>query len=173
MESHTKQESTRDVMDCIRRLVHFLRLSAREAEGKTGLSGAQLFVMQKLAEGGTLSVNELADRTRTHQSSVSVVVQKLVMRGFVARARAKNDARRLELSLTVKGKAILKKAPRVAQDRLIEVLDNLPDYNLHALSNLLGKITEDLGIGDKPVGLLFDDAVGEKRAKPRKQSVPG
>ncbi len=71
----------------------------------------------------------------------------------------------------MKGKAILKKAPRVAQDRLIEVLDNLPDYNLHALSNLLGKITEDLGIGDKPAGLLFDDAVGEKQPKVRKQGA--
>ena len=173
MESHAKQqELTRDVMDCIRRLVHFLRLSAREAEGKTGLSGAQLFVMQKLAEAGTLSVNDLADRTRTHQSSVSVVVQKLVTRGYVARARAKTDARRLDLTLTLKGKAILKKAPRVAQDRLIQALDNLPDYNLHALSNLLGKITEDLGIGDKPVGLLFDDSVAVKRTKPRKQVMP-
>jgi DNA-binding MarR family transcriptional regulator len=165
MESHSKQEMTRDVMDCIRRLVHFLRLSAREAQGKTGISGAQLFVMQKLAEAGTLSVNELADQTRTHQSSVSVVVQKLVTRGLVGRERAKNDARRAELTLTSKGKALLKKAPRVAQDRLIEALEGMPDYNLHALSGLLCQLIEDLGItSPNSPALLFDDAAPKKRA---------
>ena len=171
MESHSKQDLTREVMDDIRRLVHFLRLSAKEAEGKTGISGAQLFVLQKLAEAGTLSVNDLADWTRTHQSSVSVVVQKLVTRGLVTRVKAKDDARRMNISLTARGRALLKKAPRVAQDRLIETLDQMPDYNLHALSGLLGQVTDGLGLSNKPPGLLFEDG-SPKQAK-RRRGIKG
>src|SRR4051794_8130303 len=68
----------RAIMDAIRRIVRVLRVSSRAAEKQVGLSGAQLFVLHKLADTPALSLNELADRTRTHQSSVSVVVQRLV-----------------------------------------------------------------------------------------------
>src|SRR5215217_2732988 len=63
----------RAVLDAIRRIVRVLRVSSRAAEKQVGLSGAQLFVLHKLEDAPALSLNELADRTRTHQSSVSVV----------------------------------------------------------------------------------------------------
>ena len=66
------------VLDGVRRIVHALRASSRRAEQDYGLSGAQLFVLQRLADAPALSVNELAARTHTHQSSVSTVVAKLV-----------------------------------------------------------------------------------------------
>ena len=64
---------TRDVMESLRRIVQALRESARRAEQEIGLSGAQLFVLATLSETPALSLNELAGRTRTHQSSVSTV----------------------------------------------------------------------------------------------------
>src|ERR671938_1731164 len=68
-------------LDAIRRLVRGLRLAARASEREAGLSAAQLFVLQQLAESPAESINELAARTLTHQSSVSVVVRRLVERG--------------------------------------------------------------------------------------------
>src|SRR5438105_26745 len=82
---------TRSILDSIRRIVRALRLADRAAEKRLGLSGAQLFVLHKLAVGPALSLNELADRTLTHQSSVSVVVQRLVKRKLAARARSGKD----------------------------------------------------------------------------------
>src|SRR4051794_22052590 len=97
----SKRDDVRAVLDSIRRIVRELRLSSRAAEKHVGLSGAQLFVLQKLAEGGcALSLNELADRTLTHQSSVSVVVQKLAERRLIKTFRSSQDGRRVELSLT-------------------------------------------------------------------------
>ncbi|HWB54702.1 MAG TPA: helix-turn-helix domain-containing protein, partial [Tepidisphaeraceae bacterium] len=79
-----KVDRVQQILDEIRRLVRFLRVSARAAEKYLGISGAQLFILQTLDQSdGPLSVNELAERTRTHQSSVSVVVQKLVNQKLV------------------------------------------------------------------------------------------
>src|SRR5881296_2175368 len=61
------------ILDSIRRLVRLLRLADRAAQNELGLSGAQLFVLQELGKTPSLSLNELAERTRTDQSSVSVV----------------------------------------------------------------------------------------------------
>jgi DNA-binding MarR family transcriptional regulator len=63
----------RGVLNALRRIVRDLRLGARDAERSAGISGAQLFVLQALADERASSLNELADRTHTDQSSVSVV----------------------------------------------------------------------------------------------------
>ena len=83
---------TREVLDSVRWIFQALRESSRRAERLVGVSGAQLFVLQKLAESPGLSLNELADRTHTHQSSVSTVVSRLVERKLVQRSRAASDA---------------------------------------------------------------------------------
>src|ERR1041384_4256440 len=88
------------ILDSIRRLVRLLRLADRAAQNELGLSGAQLFVLQELGKTPSLSLNELAERTRTDQSSVSVVVTRLVAAGLVARDRDSRDARRLVLPPT-------------------------------------------------------------------------
>lgn len=164
-----EDSDVRDVLDSIRRIVRLLRLSSREAEREVGLSGAQLFVLQKLNEAGMLSVNELAERTHTHQSSVSVVAQALVDKGLVARARAAADARRLELTLTSSAKALLRKAPGAAQDRLIEALDKLPGATRKQLAKGLSQLVEEAGLGDEEAPMMFEDggAKGGKAAKGR------
>src|SRR5689334_4760067 len=98
--NRAQQDHSRSVLDSIRRIVQALRMYDKAAEKHVGLSGAQLFVLEKLHGGKALSLNELAQRTLTHQSSVSVVVQRLVERGLVVSCVSREDARRIELSLT-------------------------------------------------------------------------
>src|SRR4051794_20418051 len=63
-------QSARQVFDSLRRIVRVLRLSARHTEKAFGLSAAQLFVVQKLAESPTpLTPSELAEKALTDQSS--------------------------------------------------------------------------------------------------------
>ena len=117
MGSHTTTtrsaaaRDVRSVLDSIRRIVQALRVFDRSAEKQVGLSGAQLFVLGRLAAEPRLSLNELAERTHTHQSSVSVVVQRLVDRKLVKRTHDEADGRRLELSLTAAGAALSRRAP--------------------------------------------------------------
>src|SRR5947209_2433945 len=127
-------DETRRVLDGIRRIVRVLRLASRDAEKRVGLSAAQLFVLQKLAEGGVLSVNDLAHRTHTHQSSVSVVVRRLVDRGFAERERSRADARQAEVSVTPAGKAVLRSAPTAAQGRIIQALEQMDGRDVRTLA---------------------------------------
>ena len=99
------------VLDGVRRIVQALRASSRWAERHVGLSGAQLFVLQKLAETPGISVNELAERTHTHQSSVSVVVSRLAALDLVTRTRSAADGRRVELSLAPRARRVVGRAP--------------------------------------------------------------
>ena len=108
---------TQRIIDSIRRLVRLVRLTDQVAQSELGVSGAQLFVMKELGKTPALSLSDLAKRTRTDQSSVSVVVTRLVQSGHVSRDRDPRDGRRLVLNLTKSGRSILQKAPPVAQER--------------------------------------------------------
>src|SRR4051812_1869861 len=91
-------DSASEVAGSLRRIVRAVRVSSHTAEEKLGISGARLFVLQQLAEHPAASLSELAALTLTDQSSVSVVVTRLVESGLVARKTSAEDRRRLELS---------------------------------------------------------------------------
>ena len=67
----------RAVMDALRRIVRALRISARAVEARLGINSAQVFVLHQLKKQDASSIDELAERTLTHQSSVSAVVGRL------------------------------------------------------------------------------------------------
>ncbi len=147
-------------MDALRRIVQALRLSSRDAEKETGMSGAQLFVLQTLAAaeaGKAASIGELAARTRTDQSSVSVVVTRLEERGLALRRPAAADARRVEVILTSKGRKIATTAEPPAQARMVETLERLPATKLTILRSGLEDLVAGMGVERQPAHLFFEE----------------
>jgi DNA-binding MarR family transcriptional regulator len=158
-----RSNDVRAVMDSLRRVVRALRLTAREAERTAGISGAQLFVLQSLAEGSASSLNDLADRTLTDQSSVSVVVRRLGERKLVARRVSPDDARRVELSLTAAGRRLLARCPEPTQARVVAALQRLDMSELAALTRGLDGLVREMGLAGERPTMLFDEE--PKRAK--------
>lgn len=152
-----RTDDIRQVMDSLRRIVRDLRLTARDAERSAGISGAQLFVLQSLAEEPASSLNDLAERTLTDQSSVSVVVKRLADRKLVARKPSPEDARRIELSLTAGGRRLLARCPEPTQIRLVSALRRLSAGELEALTTALQSLVREMGIESAAPKMLFDD----------------
>ena len=158
---------TQRILDSIRRLVRLLRLTDRAAQSELGLSGAQLFVLHELEKTPSLSLSELAEKTRTDQSSVSVVVTRLVESGYVTRDRDKRDGRRLVLNLTKSGKAITDKSPPAAQEKIIEALERIPSADRKRFSDVFSRLIEELGESTGAAPMLFEDDVN-RRPAPKK-----
>ena len=152
----TRQRSRTHTLDAIRALVGALARSARSVERRTGVTTAQLFVLRQLAESDTLSLSEIADRTLTRQSTVSVVVARLVAKGLVRRERAADDRRRLELSLTPAGRRLVGRAPEPTTGRLLAALDQLTNEQLRSLSTGLDALIAVLGVEPRAAGMLFE-----------------
>ena len=160
-------DETRQVLNSLRHIVRSLRVSSRNAEQRVGLSGAQLFVLQCLSRQSPCSVNELAVATATDQSSVSVVVSRLVARGYVKRVTSKLDRRSVELSLSPAGRTLLLSAPEAAQDRLLAALSKLKKSELFLLSSLLGKVVELADVSRERASLFFEEGPTLVRSKGR------
>jgi DNA-binding MarR family transcriptional regulator len=144
------------VFDPLRRLVHALHVASRETERRLGVTGAQLFVLIQLRATPSLSINALAERTMTHQSTVSVVVRRLVRRKLVKKVRAADDARRVELTLTASGMNLLRRSPEVLQVRLANAIRTLGASERRALARGLAHLVDELGAGDAPPAMFFE-----------------
>lgn len=145
-------------VDAIRRILRAVRRSARRAERELGLSGAQLFVLQQLSARPANSLNDLAERTHTHQSSVSVVVRRLVERKLVTRTRAAADSRRIELGLSAAGRAVLRRSRPVAQVQLIRAIRGLPGARRQELAVTLERVVRQMGLAASPADMMFREA---------------
>lgn len=151
------EDPTLEIMNAIRSIVQGLRVSSRQAEIALGISGAQLFVLQQLDANNGVSVNDLAARTFTHQSSVSVVISKLVKHGLVSRQPGSEDARKSEIKLTAKGQKFLAKRTKTAQELLIEAIGELRASDRQKLSLLLKHLVERAELGETVPNLFFEE----------------
>ena len=144
-------------MSAIRALIREMRMNTRAIESQSGMSLAQLFVLHCLAEKSADSLNELADRTATHQSSVSVVVTRLLQKGYVSRTPSPVDRRRVLLEITPLGREVLSKAPTTIQMRLISSLHAMSPEDNGALAGLLRRWVSGAGIDLTLAPMLGED----------------
>ena len=157
------------ILDALRRIVRHLRLVARTSETQAGVAPAQLFVLSRLAEQPAESVRELAARTLTDPSSVSVVLSKLEARKLVVRRSDPSDKRRAQIALTAKGRAALGRAPELPQVRLVSAIGALPASRRRAVADALLEVVHALGADRAEPQLFFEDA---PIAKPKRSARP-
>jgi MarR family transcriptional regulator, lower aerobic nicotinate degradation pathway regulator len=168
MEVRSRAQALNEVVNSLRRITQAIRLSSSVVQDRLGITGAQLFVLQHLAEVPGLALRDLADRTLTDQSSVSVVVSRLVDAGHVARRISPRDARRTELTLTATGRALVRRAPDLAQTRLMASLRRVPPAQLEVTAGVLGRVARALQPAAGPAQMFFEPAASP-RAKPRRR----
>ena len=166
----TKRTAAHAVLNSFRCLVKSLRLADRAGMKEHGLGASQVFVLHELRRDAPLSINELADRTLTDQSTVSVVVSKLIDKGLVMREHAEDDARRLQLTLTAKGHRVAKDLPPPIQQLIIEGVERLAPARAKALAESLHEICELLGADDSNPPMLFTP---EPKARRTQKSPTG
>lgn len=144
-------------MNAVRAIVRALRINTRAIELQIGISLAQLFVLQEVAKRPASSLNDLAERTATHQSSVSVVVRRLVERDLVTRRSDAADKRRVQIALTPSGEKLLAGAPETIQVRLMTALEQLDGRERKDLAGLLTKWLDAAGINHASPPMMGED----------------
>lgn len=151
-------------LNAVRRLVRAVHVAHHETERTVGISAAQLYVLQELAHAPRQSLNDLAARTMTHQSSISEVVRRLLTAGLVARRPAPDDRRRAELSLTPRGVALLREAPPTVQQKLIRGFGALSPARQRALVVSLEAWLQAAGLAEVAATMLFEPEARRGRA---------
>lgn len=122
-----------------------------------GVSGAQLWMLQEIADAPGLRVGELAARMAIHQTTTSNLIDALEKRGYLKKSRDDADQRVVNLLLTPAGARVLRKAPRPARGLLAEALARLDpkertqlDAGLQALLDVIDDADSSAGAQPLP-----------------------
>jgi len=153
-----RDADTAAALDALRRIVRVLRLSAAGVEKTTGLSAAQLYVLERVAERPGASLTELAELTLTDRTSVAAVVDRLAARGLVDRQRSTVDRRRVDVVATPTGADLLGNAPHPPTMTLLDALRSVTEAELRMIADGLGRLEQAMGIANEPAGMFFEDA---------------
>jgi MarR family transcriptional regulator, organic hydroperoxide resistance regulator len=147
-----------DALEAVRRLVRALRLAANRARETAGVSSAELFILHALVDGGPVgSLNELAARTYTDQSSASPVVERLRRRRLIRRQRSVVDGRRITIELTEAGRLLLERAPTPPQASIIAALQRIPLPEREAIARGLSRLVDEMGLSELRGAMLFEE----------------
>ncbi|WP_295999172.1 MarR family winged helix-turn-helix transcriptional regulator [Rugamonas sp.] len=147
-------------VDALRRLRIVIRAAQRHSswvEKQCGVSGAQLWVMQELLEQPGLRVGELAAKLAIHQTTTSNLIDTLVKKAYVVKARDQQDQRVVTLMLSAQGEAMIQRAPKPARGLLPEALGKLDarglghlNQGLQALLDVIEQVDEGYGLQPLP-----------------------
>lgn len=113
-----------------------------DVEKAVGIGGAALWALAEVAGSDNITVTKLAQAMSVHQSTASNLIDKLVLDGFLVRIKDTHDRRIVHLSLTPRGKDLLKQAPMPHRGILPDALMRLSPESLEQLNQYLNELID-------------------------------
>lgn len=134
-----------DVLQQLRVVVRLASNHSAQVERSTGIPGARLWALHEVAQADGLSVGELAQRLRVHQTTVSNLLNRLEASGLVRKGRSPNDRRIVHIHLTAAGRKALKSAAGPARGLLPNVLGGMSRAQLRKVHDGLAVLVDCMG----------------------------
>jgi DNA-binding MarR family transcriptional regulator len=134
-----------DVLQQLRIVVRLAGNHSARLERSTGIPGAQLWALHEIEQVDGLSVGELAQRLRMHQTTVSNLLKRLGAAGLVRKGRSPQDRRIVQIHLTAAGRRGLRRAPGPARGLLPKVLDGMSAVQLRKVHDGLAVLVDCMG----------------------------
>lgn len=142
------------IVDNIRRFFQVVNEHSKLIERETGLTGSQLWAIKVIAEAQSIKPSELARRMYLHPATVVGLIDRLVKKELVSRARSEEDRRVVEICLSEKGRELLLSAPEVPQGLLIKGLEELSRERLSRVADGAEELVRILGAEGLPPQLI-------------------
>jgi MarR family transcriptional regulator, organic hydroperoxide resistance regulator len=115
-----------------------------EARGVSGLAPSHGDILAALFRSGEMGMTELADAIRRRKNTLTVLVAKLEVSGFIARHPDPEDARRSLVSLTPAGEALREPFARISRALVSKGLRGVGESEVEATSRCLETILDNL-----------------------------
>lgn len=131
-----------------------LKAAAREAERQindllrpVGVTAAQAEALEVLAERGPLSLAELGGLLVAEGGHPSRLVDRMVTGGLVQRQEASDDRRRVELTVTAKGRELGERAKQVKREYGAAAVAKVAGADLDAARVVLEALLRETPLG--------------------------
>jgi DNA-binding MarR family transcriptional regulator len=112
----------------LRRIMHVTDTNARALARRTGLTLAQMIVLEIVAEDDRTTPKEIARRSGVSQATITSLIDKLEARELVTRRRSVQDRRLIRVAATEAGRRLLANAPNPLYAAFSSKFEALPEW---------------------------------------------
>jgi DNA-binding MarR family transcriptional regulator len=152
-----RRSDTVEIVQGLRRIVKALHSYSQDVRKAYGLTGPQLWALKTLQGNGRLSTGRLAGALAVHQSSTSILIDRLVKRGLVRRLRGSLDHRFVDMELTRRGAELAADAPEPAQGRLLHALQAMSPREVRQIRHAVDRLVQAMEASDVNARFFFAD----------------
>jgi len=142
---YTAREANSEILDNLRRFFQAIHEYSKSTERSTGLTGPQLWALKLLADNAPIRGSDLARLMSLRPPTVVGILDRLESKGLVKRTHSNKDRRAVDIHLTDSGHELVAKAPEVAQDILLQGLNELTDEQFNCVKEGMKLMVRILG----------------------------
>ncbi len=160
------ESCAREILEVVPAVMRSIRLTMRQYRSgdlPVDLTVPQFRVLLFIQRNPAASLSDVAEYMGSTAPSASALVDGLVTRGLVLRQECRDDRRRLQLTLTGNGAALLQRARQETLAHLSDKLSALPEPEIEAIvraMHALGSIFIPEAAERAPAGAALERASG-------------
>jgi len=133
-----------DFMRLMWAINHGLDRASRGMQAKFGVTGPQRLVLRIVGTFPGLSAGDLARTLHVHPSTLTGILQRLEARALLRRLTDPDDARRVQLEITAKGKRLTVPSVGTVESAIKRLMSTWTDSELNVTRRTLTAIAEEL-----------------------------
>jgi len=137
------------VLQKLRVIIQTAHQHSAKIKNKTGVSGAQLWLLQEVYDEQEIKVGDIATKMALKSTTVSNLIESLVELKLLTKTKDKIDKRIVRLILTAKGKKMVDKAPKPTRGLLPDSLLLMNKKELDKLDIALDSLIAQISHLDK------------------------
>ncbi|TCD48706.1 MarR family transcriptional regulator [Chlorobium sp. N1] len=128
----------------LRRITRALDVHSRRLYREWKITSPQFLCLQALEKESVRTLSQLAAELHLGASTVNGILDRLEARGLVSRSRSQEDQRKVLLSVTPEGQALVDSVPELMRDSYARALGRMSLDEQEQLSRLLGRLADHL-----------------------------
>jgi len=129
-----------ELLISLRRIIRAISIHSKQLNKESGLTGPQLMVMSKIDELDAPLAKEIAKEVTLSAATVTTILDRLENRSLVIRTRSETDKRKVHLSLSDAGLALLSASPKPLQEHFIKRYQGLEEWEQSQLLSSVERI---------------------------------
>jgi len=130
------------VLIALRKVIRATDLHSKYLAKNTGLTTAQLLILQSIQNMGEVSIGEISKKISLSQATVTSILDRLADKGLVYRERSTKDKRKVHAYLTEDAVALIKDAPAPLQEQFTKQFEALNEWEQSMMISSLQRIAQ-------------------------------
>jgi len=133
-------EKHQELLIALRKVIRAIDLHSKQLSKTSGLTSPQLLIMLEIDKASGVNSSQVAKSVNLSAATVTNILDRLENKDLISRVRNTQDKRKVSLSLTENGKALLLNAPQALQEHFIENFSNLAQWEQSQLLSSMERL---------------------------------